>query len=186
MHLFISVLSEILLPELLTWSTPLEYSVQTGITALLPSADLCCSLVSSLASLLIDKIAYDFASLRVLGRCGVSFLDGRKFWDNLLFLSSSPPKWICSSFCLLNAVTLFHKCCCILKCMPAPETALSCVALILSLSRSAIVVQGTWEEMWVSWVQCQHCWVNCRGQIWGAIQLILAWLESSPDAGKGI
>lgn len=61
----------------------------------------------------------------------------------------------------------------------APKTVLSCVALILSLSRSALVGQGTWEELWVSWVQCQHWWFNCGGQILCAIQMILAWLESS-------
>lgn len=43
----------------------------------------------------------------------------------------------------INVVTSWNACL-------ASETALSCVALILSLLRSALVVQGTWEELWVS------------------------------------
>lgn len=43
----------------------------------------------------------------------------------------------------INVVTSWNVCL-------APETVLSCVALILSLSRSALVVQGTWEELRVS------------------------------------
>lgn len=156
------------------------------------SADLSCSLVSSLVSvrhtmtLLIDKIAYDFASLRVLGEVCLFFMN---VWEEILRqpafpLQLSPQKKYIQVFVssvllhfFINVVTSWNVCL-------APEAALSCVTLILFLS--ALVVQGTWEELWVSWVQCQHWWFNCRGQILCAIQMILALLESSPDAGEGI
>lgn len=74
-------------------------------------------------TLFIDKITYDFASLRVSGRCGISFLDeclgGNS--ETICFSSSYsalPPNEIYLSFCLLSAVAPFHKRCDILECMP--------------------------------------------------------------------
>lgn len=170
MHPFISMQSGTLLPVLLTWFEelcPNEY------TTTVAPADLCCSMVSFLVSvcctmtLPIGKITCNFISL---GGFVVGFLGWllgvflMNLHEEILRLPAFPlpfqlPPQMKHSQVFVSSVVL-HFSICVLTSWDvslAAGVALSCVALILSQSRgSALVVQGTWGELWASWACCQH------------------------------
>lgn len=174
-----------LLPVLLTW---FENSVQT----LLPSADLCCSLLSFLAPVccsmtsLIGKIVYTFLSTGGFGDFVglIFFFFNESPWANnettcfSSSLSALPPKWN----------LLAHMCHDVLGCTAGCWSCpWLCCFYPFSVERKHIScsrhLRGTLgEQSALSTLR----WFNCRGQVLYAVQMTLAWLESSPGVGEGI
>lgn len=143
-----------------------------------------------------SNIAYHFLSLGVLGagvRCLLGFswwISMRKFWGYLLFplpfqlslkwnLSKSlSPQWCCISpyvswcpgmypwFLDLPLLCCFDSFSVKRKCIGCPRRLGETVGKLSALS-----------TLW---------WFHCTRQVLCAVRMILAWLESSPDAGEGI